>query len=121
MCAGARTSTANGRVGAKCIHCQVRATQIYTVLTSKRSPQNPIFFLQLYIIASIVLIRELSWDSAAGAALPFLSLLSIVSFIYSLLIRFFFFQFHQRAPLGTAPYVALMINRHSLLFSIVYA
>jgi len=52
-----------------------------------------------------------------GAALPFLSLLSIVSFIYSSLIPFFFFQFHQRAPLGTAPYVALVKNRHSHLFS----
>ena len=44
---------------------QVRVTRIYTVLTSKRSPQTPTFFLQLYIIASIVLIHELSWDCAA--------------------------------------------------------
>lgn len=69
MCAGARTSTANGRVGVECIHHQVRVTRIYTVLTSKRSskrsPQTPTFFLHLYFIASIVLIHELSWDCAA--------------------------------------------------------
>jgi hypothetical protein len=42
MCAGARTSTANGRVGAERIHYQVRVTQqAYTVLMNKRSAQTP--------------------------------------------------------------------------------
>ena len=108
MCAGARTSTANGRVEAKCIHYQVRATQIYSVFTNKYSTQThqPLSFCNLYIVVSVVLIRELSWDSRTATALPF-PIVIVDLFFLLFADPFFFIQFHERAP-----YVALVKNRH---------
>jgi hypothetical protein len=108
MCAGARTSTANGRVEAKCIHYQVRATQIYSVFTNKYSTQThqPLSFCNLYIVVSVVLIREFVMGQSYGNCLA-VSYRYCRFFFLLFADPFFFIQFHERAP-----YVALVKNRH---------
>ena len=55
MCAGARTSTANGRVGAERIHYQVCVIQISTVFTSKHSTETHHFpSYNLFIVTIVV-------------------------------------------------------------------
>ena len=106
MCAGARTSTANGRVGAECtLNYQVRVTQIYSVLTNKifHTDTNHSFLQFIYCCERRV-------DSRIVMGLY--GNYPAVSYRYcrSLLLLFsdpFFIQFHERAP-----YVALVKNRH---------
>jgi hypothetical protein len=103
MCAGARTSTANGRVGAERIHYQVCVTQIYTVLTSKHFAETRHSPSYLFIFTNVVL---------CAAPLP-------VSYRYhrfSLLCCPLLISILLRAPWGTAPHVVLMKNRHSVLY-----